>query len=644
VWKRLNLIGILVAVFLVQQAAGAEGAAESVDTRLQRAEAFVARSDRYLPVDKLRRGMKGYGLTVMTGTEVERFDAAVISVLHNYWGPHQSVILCKLDGLGLDRSGVIEGMSGSPVFVADPADGKAKIIGAVAYTWSFQKEPICGVQPIAQMLAVKGVPLPGADGPADAPVPAGSAQAPAGGDVVRAYLNPAKLDFGRMAVPELLRPSASAGPGGPRLVPLSTPVMIAGPAGRTMSRAQKMFSGTGLVPVRTGALGQAEARAAAGAKLAPGMAVSIPLVTGDSDWAAVGTVTEVLGEYVLCFGHSFFGEGPIEMPMGPAYVHSVIPSVWSSFKLGSTLRVTGALIQDEFTAVGGQLGRKARMVPMTLTVRWPGSEQIFRYNLLRHRWLTAAIGSVLVSDSVYVNRNLPDHHTLDYTVEVEFERLGTYRVANRSSRSYDLAVSSDLTRPLAALMNTSLGQPAFPKRIDMTVTIRPEETTATILSLQLDRNRYKPGETVKGKVTLRPFRRERTTMDVSIELPDDMPDGQYALTACNAGAAVSALQDEKPHRFAPRTVEQLFEAVKDVVEPRADRLYLRLPLPEGGLAVGKQELKDVPGSLGEILARAAPIDAEPFREAKVVDFPSEYVLAGSAQAAFIVEKHPRREP
>ena len=155
-WLVLHVLVLVGPAWSIAAAA----APKTVDENLQQARAFVARSDRYLDYSELRRGMTGYGLTVMEGVKVEKFDATVVSVLHN-WNPHQAMILCKLGGLGLEKSGIVSGMSGSPIFIKDPADGKHKMIGAVAYGWRFQAVPICGVQPISQMLAIEGVPLPG---------------------------------------------------------------------------------------------------------------------------------------------------------------------------------------------------------------------------------------------------------------------------------------------------------------------------------------------------------------------------------------------------------------------------------------------------------------------------------------------------
>jgi len=642
--KRSSLVCVtLVGLWAGNFAVAAEKGKAAIDARLAEAEKFVAASDKYLHQSKLRRGMSGYGLTVMAGTKVERFSAKVVSVLKN-WYPHQDVILVELSGLKLHRSGVISGMSGSPVYIRDPADGKSKMIGAVAYGWWFQNEPIiCGVQPIVQMLSVQAVPL-GADSD-DAKAPKAKASARADRldrKFVATFCQVDKADFAALAIPRRRRATATAAARRGRLLPLTTPVMVSGVRAGTLARAEKLFAGTPLAPMQGGSVG-AVAAAERDAKLTPGMGIAVPLATGDADWAAVGTVTEVLGKHVLAFGHPFFAAGPISLPMGPAYVHTVISCRDSSFKLGSTLRVTGALTHDEYTAVTGRIGAKAAMVPMTLTVRWSGKTQTFRYNIVRHKWITAAMASLLVGESVYANRDLPDEHTIDYAVAIDFGALGTYRAANRSSSAGLWDVASDVSRPIAALANAALGRPVFARKIDMTVAIQPTETTARILSLKLDRHKYKPGQTVTGKATVRPFRHKRITIDVAMDLPDDLDDGSYTLSVCDGYEHGWAVQSELPHRFDPKDVRQLFAAIQDAVTPRMDHLYVRLPLGRGGLAVRRQELDRMPGSLAGILAKAAPADsAHTFSRTKVKAIKTPYALSGSAGAEFTVEKKPRR--
>jgi len=639
--KRLLLLALL--LLLVPPRLPAAAPAEAVsDDALTQARDFVRRSGRYLDYTQLRPGMTGYGLTVMQGTKLERFGATVVSVLYN-WAPHQAVVLCRLSGLGLEKSGIISGMSGSPVFIRDPADGKDKLIGAVAYGWRFQTEPVCGIQPISQMLAIEGVPLPGRKVPKPTPPARASVGAVPDPGLVRALLDPRKVSFATFGAPTRPRPTrADPATTASRMVPLMTPVMICGARPRTLRLAESVLARTNLAAVQAGSVGGAQADAARDARIEPGSALSVQLIAGDADWAAVGTATEVIGDCVLAFGHAFDARGPVELPMGPAYVHTVIRSTYTSFKLGSTLKITGAVSSDEQTGVAGRVGKAARMVPMTVTVHWGPNAQTFHYQIVRHNWLTATMASMIMKDSLWSNRDLPELHALDYSVDIEFERLGKYRAANVSSGSFAWDVESDLTRPLAAMMNSRLGDPAYPKRIDVTIRVRGRETTASILALRLQQHTYRPGQTVRGRVTLRPFRADRLTQEVAVDLPKDLPDGEYTLTVCDAYDYLKLLSTNLPHRFEPRTVEQLFEGIRQVVGPRLDRLYLHFPLPDRGVAVNAAELEHLPSSFADVLARTAPIDTKGYRRSLAVDFETKYVISGSASAKFVVEEIPRR--
>ena len=610
------------------------------DPELAAARDLVEKSDRYLHHSRLRRGMKGYGLTVLAGMEIVRFDVEIVSVVSR-WGPHQDVILARLAGQNLAKSGIIAGMSGSPCFVTDPRDGKAKMIGAVAYGWSSQNVPLCGIQPITQMLVVhRNMSRRAAGGAAADAGASGGSPAPA--EFLEAVLTPEKKDFSRIGWPDRTAEPASASRG-PRLAPLVTPLMVSGLSGRTLSQVEGLFAAAGMVPVQAGGVPAGLAGAAKDAKFRPGSAISVPLATGDADMSAVGTVTEVIGDSLLAFGHSFRAAGDVEMPIGPAYVHTVVSSKVRSFKLSGTLGITGALTRDEQVGVGGVVGKKVEMVPMTVTVDWKadGRKQVFRYGVCWHRYFTSSLMRTLLYNASWGWRELPEHHTVRYSVDIEYDKLGMYRAANISSGSDIFDVSSDLTRPVSALLNNPWGvKSPRVKRVDVKVTVQSNETTAGILQLELDGPVYRPGETITGAVTVRPFRSDRTTIPVRFTLPGDLPEGDYTLYAGDAAYALGRAQSEMPHRYRARNLRELFGAIKRVVQPQADHLYLRVPLARGGLAIRRQELPDLPESTARILAEARKIDARRFTRAIVRTEKTPYVLSGSASASFRVEARP----
>lgn len=630
-------------LLLVSAAAAAEPEPGSTgDSARAAARRYVEASDRYLHHSRLERGNTGYGLTVMAGTEVVRFEAEIVSVMTD-WGPHQDVILARLSGkpggVNLADTGLISGMSGSPVFIRDPRDGEEKMIGAVAYGWMAQEEPVCGIQPITQMLASARIP-----GELPEEEDAGKIAAGASRDreaYLAALLDPKKRDFARLAC-RRHAPAPAAGGAGPRLRPMTTPVTLAGVPPRVVADARAMLEPLGLMPLQGGGLGAVEREAAGAAELVPGGAIGVPLVMGDADLVAVGTVTDVIDGRVLAFGHAFRGDGASEFPMSTAYVHTVVSSMFGSFKLGSGVRPAGKLVRDEMAAIVGRVGPEADLVPMNVSVRWAetGREQTYEFQICRHKMLTIALSRMLVMATAWGWHDLPPEHTIHYEAEVRFAELGRYHVKNTSSNEDVFELVSDVSRPLAALLDSPLGEPARVESIDVSFEIEPVARRAQLLDLRLHGRTYRPGETITGDLVIRRFRERRSTLPVTFELPEDMPEGVYTLTAMDYLGALSVHQREMPHHFAPKTPEQLFDAVQRVVGTEASTLYLHVPLPEGGLAIEKRELPDLPPSKARVIAEARWADITVFARSLMQTDKKDFVVSGAAAADFVVRKRP----
>jgi len=186
-----------------------------------------------------------------------------------------------------------------------------------------------------------------------------------------------------------------------------------------------------------------------------------------------------------------------------------------------------------------------------------------------------------------------------------------------------------------------LAKPVAPRRIDVSIRVAKGDLSANMLAFKLDGEVYRPGETVAGTLTIRPFRKPRKTLPVRFKLPDDLPEGAYTLTVCDATSAVSLLRSEMPHKFFARTTQELFDAIQRVVEPPASQLYLRLPLPDGGgLALAQRELPDLPQSKATILSQAGMLDTRSFSRSIVRTLKTDRLITGSASARFRVEREP----
>ena len=548
-------------------------------------------------------------------------------------------------------------MSGSPVYMKD-ADGKFKLIGAVAYGWPGPKEPLCGIQPITQMLAVNGV-LENAAAKSAAPQSeslAGkpaispsdlSAGKPAGRDYLKRFLNPAKIDFiDAGQTKDSARPRTF-----PRMVPLKTPLMVSGMSEDSLGGAEDLLAARGVMLVQSGGAGSSEAAEYRHTKLEPGSGIAIPLVSGDAELSAVGTVTEVIGDRVLAFGHSFFAQGEIDMPMGPAYIHTVVSGVMDSFKLGSTIQsdparsdsvAVGSLWRDETTAIAGRIGARVSTIPMTVRVDRADAHEgrVFHYNVVRHPFYTPLLVAMMAKEGCTGWYELPKEHTLRYEIDVDFGKAGKYRAQSVSSNSGVRELASDLVRPIGAVMENPWTTPPEIQSIDVRVTVEPKARLAEILELRLDGHSYQPGETIKGTVLIDPYRQARQSKPFAFELPADLPEGSYQLTACDAASCLREMQSEMPQRFDPHTLGDLMDALAAVAAPKADQFYLRLQLPEGGLAIKRKELPDLPASKAQILSQDQKSDMFQFTKSLVRGVKGDFVFSGCVAASFEVKKHP----
>jgi hypothetical protein len=613
--------------------------------------------------------MKGYGLSVFAGTKIEKFDVEIVSVVRGFpYMPQRDVILAKLSGQGLDRSRVVEGMSGSPVYVKDPRDGKDKLIGAVAFGWSLSTEPQCGLQPITQMLATSGVleketkttpatqPAIPTTQPTSQPAsqpatqPAlrrsqpGESPAAAASMSPRAFLDiafqPDKAKF--MEQVAQARPATARG----QLRPLAVPVCVSGCDANILERLEMQFEPAGLRPVAAGALpgeagfGGLNKKQLEAVKLQPGSAVSIALVTGDQDWTGVGTVTEVIGDQVLAFGHGMFAEGNVRLPMGTAYIHQVIRRLTTSFKLGSAIRNVGALERDEEVGIAGRIGPKVDMIPMTVHMDQveDNRKQTFHYQIANQRNYTANLAATLIDVSAYALRTPPEKHYVRYEVQIDFGKLGTYRSVNVTSDDSVFEAIVDTARPLFTLMNNPYGPGPEIKSIDVKMAIYKGSLSAKIIDMKLNGALYQPGQNVTGTVLIEPYRQKRRTIPFELTLPADLPDGEYPLTVGDASFATRQQRAEQPQDFAPHNVPELFAALQKNVEMRGDRMYLHLPLPGDGLALGVQKLPALPGGKARTLQQANLPDTREIKASLLLDKNIDYVLSGQASATVTVQR------
>lgn len=462
-------------------------------------------TSHYMPVEEIERGMTGFGRTVVEGTRIETFEFEVISVVHNAFEASQDAILIRASGLNLEHTGIVAGMSGSPCYLVD-GQGRERLIGAIAFGWSMGKDPLCGVQPIGQMLDVAEVRDPARrprplEPPSDEPAGHFSLGVPieqfAKGNA-RLEVQDSRFNIlaGQETARTFTRPSAPATPVAQTLQPLPVPVAVTGLDMRAIEHVQSYFNSAGMMLVATGGAAPSKRNPAHDeVTLEPGSVLSIPLMSGDLNLDAIGTCTDVIGDRVLGFGHGLFSRGFVELPLATGMVHMVFPSVARSFKVGSSLTTVGTIFGDEQTGIFGIQGEVPPLAPLEVTVRDARGQRAFRYEMTRDPQLTPELVLLGVASSIFNRSDLPENHTVRYSVRVDFGELGTFRTSNFTSQVGIGGLFGDLIVPLMTMTRTPFGQ-AYVTRAAVELSVEPQAAAAMMHQARLRQDVYRPGETV----------------------------------------------------------------------------------------------------------------------------------------------------
>jgi hypothetical protein len=539
--------------------------------------AQAPRSADTIPVDEVLPGMRGHGESVFVGTTAERFEVEVLGVLRDVQ-PGTSYILARLSGRDLERTGVVAGMSGSPVWL----DGR--LAGAVAFAWPFSQEAIAGVTPIA---AMRGIPHAAPWG--------GAAGAPrvAFGDLLRGELPEDLLTRAASA----LLPAAGLG---------GRPPLLWGASGfheRTLERLTQALPA--LAPTAAGT------RADMDFELAAGSSIAALYIDGDFRLAATGTVTEREGERILAFGHPVTGLSEIELPMAAAEVITILGSDFSSFKLSNSGAVVGTFERDHAAGTLGRLGRTPRMVPLAVTVATP-EPRAFRMSLARVPDFLPVLAAIGTFASLDVATAAGGVAAVDLELAVDLGERGTTRLR----QSYDgpnsglraivfvLAIVDFLARNELAEVEIH--------GIEARLTPYGESRAARVVGSHAAPLRVRAGERTEIVVELRNFRGEVERQRIPVTVPAELPRGRYALIVGD-GVSLDGV------RFAlepadPRSFEQARNLVESLGSTR-QLGYLGLA-PGSGVTAGGGALPQLPPSVRSLWAAAQPA-ARPLRTAIV---------------------------
>ena len=554
-----------------------------------------------LPADSVKAGMSGYGLSVFSGTSVDSFPMTILGVLKGN-RPGADLILARAKGDLLERTGIIAGMSGSPVYI------RGKLIGAVSYTWAFTKDPIAGITPIQEML---------------------SSLQPDGGEKPESSES-SDARFGALDLPP---GTTSPVPGEAR--PIVTPLALSGFTPEALRYLGPWLDEHGFVSAPGGG-----ARGGGSCdSIVPGSAVGVELVRGDMSATAIGTATWREGNRVLAFGHPFYALGRVQLPMTAATIHTVFASQQISTKVGSATKTCGTLVADRSVGIAGELGPSPSMIPLRVSIRGPqGRDRQYNFEIARSRSLTPGLASATIVSSI--SEALFDVGLATTRYDLTYWLNGGKEILKRGNAIVAPAplggAGDDVSQTLFLLLVNRF-EPVRLDSLHADISVEEGLDQATVTSVRVRPTMAAPGEEVQVELSILPARQPAETRVVTLRIPPGTPPGDLTVRACNGADTDKWDRERAPELFEPQSMDQLLGLLSQ--ERRGDRLFVQLYRESKGVTVRGQEISQAPPSVLDVLGGGAKTGENgPVKGATLVEIPvvTGRVIGGCEQATLTV--------
>ncbi len=530
-----------------------------------------------LPLEQIKAGMKGKGKTVFEQNKIVEFDVEILDVLYNF-APKRNMILVKLKGEIFDKAGVIQGMSGSPVYVG------GKLIGAIAYSMGdFAKEAIAGITPIAEMLSIER-----------------EETAPSSFSPQIPFKKNLSLEELFEINTEFLIPRSSSFSERRTLVPLSIPLVFSGFSSNAFERAKVFFSNLGFNPVRGGSSGQSLQRISSpDLALREGDPVAVQLIRGDMDMSATGTVTHVDGNKIFAFGHPLYNLGAVDYIMAKAKVITVVPSISSSFKMSSTGALVGSFTQDRISGVFGKIGKIPKLVPINVQMTdTKGNIKNFKIEIVNDKIMTPALVNLSLASILSAEERDLGDLSLELKGDVYLENGMSVHLEDLFSGSFN-ASGTRLSNLLAAvvyfLINNEFEELGI-HRIDLSIRTSEEAKFSYLEKVWLDKYEASPGERIKIKVYHRTFRGTTLVQEVGIPAPQLPSNSEFQLVIGDAASMAQVeLSQYKRGIFIPRSLNQLIKNLNNLRKNNC--IYFKIIASKPGLFLKGEEMPNLPPTM-----------------------------------------------
>jgi len=516
------------------------------------------------PLEQVHRGLHGVAYTVFEGTQPEAMDVDILGVLHNQLGPGQDLILARLTGKKPEYTGVVAGMSGSPVYI----DGK--LLGALSYRiGQFSKEPIAGITPIQQMFQVRDQP----NAPNSATSQLGDSQS-----------------------------ATAATLGSPTIQPIETPLVFTGFSAEAIKVWQDHLPPNSGLTAAAG-IGGSSSNEAQPDPIVPGSAVSAVLIRGDLDISATCTVTYVDAKQLLACGHPITQFGPVSMPMTKAEVVATLASPLNAFKIINTTETVGSFTQDRQSAISGLLGASARMIPVSVSVssgNEPQSPKKLHFEVIDNIQITPSAILVSIYQALQSSNNYSAETSYRLRGIIDLDGYPPVRLdsllAPTEQMPASLGAALDLAQHFAQLYGNS-ARLTNVKSVSVDVEAIPGRQSLQLDSVRSSATIVRAGDRITLEATVRPYHGETRNVRIPISLPTTLPPGPLRLVVSDAATLdrISSSVRGASHALdVAATVAQI-----NSLHPN-DRLYVTLLVPSPQAVLDGRTLAALPISMANV--------------------------------------------
>ncbi len=588
-------------------------------------------AEKFMPLSEIKPGMKGKGYTVFSGTTVEEFDFEVVSIYYNRF-PGLHIVWAKGVSDNFKRTGSAGGMSGSPMYI----DGR--LIGALSRSYRNQREHanLFGITPIEFMITVTEYGMQ----------PSLSYQGTQlfnfGTETVAENIDTTTLLFSKRSS-EYTPQSFDSLQMDYFSEQLPLPVAMSGVNSEAMRFYKPLFDKFNLMPLESPGGGSQVKKS----PVEQGQIVGVAYARGDYTAFGYGTITYIDGTELLAYGHSRDGEGNVNLPISGGYVHFIMPGRFRSSKVASATQIIGTLVQDRQPAIAGVIGKHPSYIPVTLNMETADGGLHHRsYEVIRHRSFSPAYVEAGAESLVRALEFAAADHTLTVGTTITLKpqpgllsREIVYKNVYSSGRSPGYGVTSVLRTPLLQLSNNSYTPVAFEK-IELNLKLEDKRRSARIEGIQVDKQRYRPGETVEVIMTLRPYLESPITLMGTITIPNDAPDGLITLLAMNATADAQWQRSRAPLNFRPKNINQLVKVLQQH-EINTDIIF-ELFLSQPGLTIQGEEFSNLPTSVMSVMNSAKQVGESGYTRSTTLHrdrLSTKYVIFGSGALALVVDRN-----